>query len=167
MHAMGIIRKRFKLRRGADRGVVTATVDSGADITTLNLETACGLGFDPASAGPKRSMDAGESRVVGHYLRDVEITHGKRTAKLAKVFVAVGAEWDSESGIKRKPMDPHAEQLIGHDFLQAAGAELDFKNHELRGMAKIVRRPVMRNATPAESARWAAIRCPLPRRKRR
>ena len=165
---MGTIRLRFKAKRGTRREVFSAVVDTGADVTNLNLETACELGLDPRSAKQITMQVAGGAKLFGFKLDNVELSRGKRVAKLPFVFVPT----EVRVGEVTESVARNDEQLIGHDFLQAAGAKLDYGTHELRGSGS--KRPVsahpkakIRNATPIERAQMRAISCPMPGKRRR
>jgi hypothetical protein len=170
---MGLLKFRFKARRGSRREVFTSTVDSGADITTLNLDTACALGLDLTTARQSFMQAPGQVTLVGYELDEVELAYKRKKAHLKKVFVPIRAEVNGSDGKHVVNAAKDEEQLIGHDFLQAANATLDFQRHALEGrseFAQLVRpRMVLRPATLAQRALLAKspLRCPVPSRRRR
>lgn len=175
---MGKIKLRFHAKRAGHTEVFSALVDSGADITNLNKATACNLGLDVSTA-PEMTMEtAGGVKLVGYELRDVHLRQGRREATLPRVFVPKHAEMIGPKGEKIVELaGDNEEQLIGHDFLQATKAKLDFDTHTLKGpkakakgvSAAGLRQMIYRPATVAERARLKAtpILCKRPVSKKR
>jgi hypothetical protein len=162
---MGLMGLRFKARRGERRE------DGGADITHLNLDTACALGLDESTA-PKIQVKApGDVTLVGYELDAVEFTHRRRKAQLPRVFVPVEAEVGTGADKRVVPAKRNEEQLIGHDFMQAANAKQDFERHVLEGQSaygQLVRpKTKILPATLAQRVRLQrAPRCVVRKRRR-
>lgn len=166
---MGEIRLRFKAQRGTKREIFTAFVDGGADMTNLNLDTACELGLDTSRPPAAQMKLPGGAILRGYELSNVELSRGRRRAKIS-VFVPV----EVQIGKTRRKVPPDDEQLIGHDFLQAAGAKVDYSTHDLqsahqptRGIIVGMRRGIYRRLTSAEAATLLPVSCPVPKRRRR
>lgn len=171
---MGKIGLRFHAKRNGLTEVFSATVDSGADVTNLNKDTACGLGLDPTTAKLTQMLTAGNATLVGYELHDVHLRVGrgskKREATLKKVFVPIRIEMKNEHGeTVLEPISNNDEQLIGHDFLQATNAVLDFATHELRGKGTPTTahpKPIYRPASPRQRLMLRMVTCPIPKRKK-
>jgi hypothetical protein len=165
----GLLQLRFKAKRGAHPlETFTATIDSGADRTVLNLDTGCALGLDTSKAPVEVMKVPGGVELVGYHLDDVRLTHRNRTATLGKVFVAVKTVYQG----KTEDVPRNDEQLIGHDFLQATEAVLDYRTHTLQGTGKaggfIAQRAVFRPATAAERRLLTSVKaCPIPRKRKK
>ena len=135
-------------------------MDTGADRTVLDRRTAEAIGFDARRATPG-TLVAGKTKYDGASF-PVDIQVGRRRA-LVDVFVPADCRFD--------------ERIIGHDFLQASGARLDFgKEHRSVFGGSAMREPsgAGSRVLPTKSARQAArIRarmvrtCPAPKKRRR
>lgn len=146
---MGRVYKTFIARRGGKKVKGKALIDTGADTTVFDRETACSLGFDVRKATPAEVEGYGGRRRAGARF-SVDMQVGQRRAQI-DVFV---------------PADRRrTDKIIGHDFLQEVKAPLDFDRehrhvfsgsmdlpvnaglrvHKLTGKrAEVVRRKMMR-----------------------
>jgi len=176
---MSLLKLRFKATRGKRTETFTAVVDSGADVTTLNQDTACELGLDMSSAPTVRMQAPGGVTLIGFELHNVHLKYKQREATLSKIFVPHSIELEDGERIFKDKIPPNDEQLIGHDFLQAAKAKIDYSNHTLQGRVRAqskrkdtktvsVRPPSDYGpATPAQRIRLRAAVCRIkPKRKR-
>jgi hypothetical protein len=170
---MGLIKRRFKITNAAKQSVFTnALVDTGADVTNINLNTACDLGLNPKTAKKSFQHVPGGVLVTGFELHDVHIQfrlrNVNRHATLPRVFVPTETEIvDANGQLHITTVPRNEEQLIGHDFLQASGAQLDFAKDELQGRPpRTLQRGPLRPATPAQRARLSSlILCKVPAKK--
>lgn len=152
---MGKIIKSFTATTATGKIRREGKIDTGADRTIIPFRDACLLGLD-TTAAPIRAMGTATGRMSG-FLIPARVQIGKRVGTV-QIFVPVFD--DRGAPISRK------HSLVGHDFLQATKAMLDYsKPHEqvLSGFEKLPNERV----TAKERARLRALPCPLPKRRRK
>lgn len=147
---MGRVYKTFSARAGGRRVRGKALVDSGADRTVIDKRMACVIGLDTESAPLERARGFGGKVLYGYSL-PVEVKIGKRKAT---VNAFVPSEGDA--------------RVIGHDFLQASKAKLNYARHgqEFSGLphASLEVFPLRDKKMIAKLRRRT---CPTPKRRRR
>lgn len=119
-------RATFTTRTGTIRR--NGKIDSGADYTVIGWSDGCRLGLDPATAQTAAIGGIGQARLAG-FLLPTTITVQKHSADIV-VFVSYH-RIIGRSSPALKPIRGKTPVLIGHDFLQAVGAVLDFKQHRI------------------------------------
>jgi len=126
---MGEIKVRFKasVKGKSIRG--RALVDGGSEDTLLNLNQACELGLNVAHAKIVDREAVGGIKVHGYELSVTVETEGKKAR--VRAFVPVARE--TEAGV-REAFPRNEEPLIGQDFLQRTGANLNYKKDALEGI---------------------------------
>ncbi len=117
---MGRIHKRFTVRNEHGQASAVGKVDTGADVTLVRLDIGRRLGADTLTSKGVTIGGIGGQRVVGLEV-PATVKIGASEAQLA-LAVPVGVV-DNHGNFT-----PRAQKinLIGHDFLQATGAALDF-----------------------------------------
>jgi hypothetical protein len=119
---MGRIYKRFTVENPRTRGKARAMakIDSGADVTLVRREVGEQIGVDIDNDEPIAIGGIG-GRVLGFEV-PAKVTIGRSSARL-KVAVPIG-RYDAKT--RKITAVDQKENLIGHDFLQATQAKIDF-----------------------------------------
>src|SRR5207249_11502875 len=97
-----------------------AKIDSGADVTLVRRDVGEQIGLDLENDMPIAIGGVG-GRVLGFEV-PAKVTVGRSSAQL-KVAVPIGRYDAKTRQIRTVKQD---ENLLGHDFLQATGAKIDF-----------------------------------------
>lgn len=121
---MGRIYKSFMVETPRGKAKSEAKIDSGADITLVRRDVGKKIGVDVDNGGEPIVIGGLGGRVLGFEV-PAKVTIGQASAQL-KVVVPFG-RYDAETD-KIVPVS-QKENLIGHDFLQATRAKIDFSRH--------------------------------------
>lgn len=121
---MGRIYKQFTVENLLTRGTASAEakVDSGADVTVVRRDVGEQIGVDIQTALPIAIGGVG-GRVLAFEV-PAKVTVGRSSAQL-RVAVPIG-RYDAKAR-KITPVQ-QKENLLGHDFLRATRAKLDFSS---------------------------------------
>ncbi len=164
---MGRINKSFTVRAGGVQVRSVGKVDSGADVSLVRLDIGRRLGIDPATSDVIAVGGIGNQRTVGFSLpATIEIDGSEAKLDLAVPVGTVDARGHLTTFEQKN-------NLIGHDFLQATGARLDFSEGRGRFVAGKCTQRVddveLLKITPREERALRAwmIRNLSPRRKRK